>query len=1321
MGPRQYGSAAEAIPEQAGADSRAMRRLVGGLRDLRDGNFRRRLVVAGSGLPAEAARMFNALAERNQLLAGEVDRLAEAVRSGQQPPASTVGAESGGWARVAERISEIAQSAAENGRVLRSVATGDLTQRLPVRFGGTASDGSAAAVNELLDRLSTLVAELARVAGETGTEGRLGGRAEVPGELDGSWRELGESVNGMVADLTEQVRDISQVSKAVAAGDLTKSVSAPASGEVLELKVTLNSMVDQLSTMADEITRVAREAGGEGRLGGRAELPHAAGTWRSLTDSVNFMINSTTIQVRNIAQVATAVAKGDLSQKIDVDARGEILQLKNTINTMVDQLSAFADEVTRVAREVGTEGKLGGQAHVRGVGGVWKDLTENVNIMADNLTGQVRGIATVASAVAGGDLSKKITVEAKGEMAALAETINGMVRTLDSFADQVTMVAREVGTDGALGGQARVPNVAGIWKDLTDNVNIMARNLTNQVRNIAQVTTAVADGDLSRRIDVDARGEILELKTTINTMVNRLSAFASEVTRVAREVGTEGKLGGQAEVADISGTWQRLTESVNQLAGNLTSQVRAISGVATAVTEGDLTRRIDVEASGEVAELKDNINAMIGNLRETTRTNREQDWLKSNLTRLSGLMQGQQDLDSLAGLIMRELVPLVSAQYGAFFLARTGRDRGHSIERIASYGALSEEHGGPSREFHPGEGLVGQVASDARSIVVSDAPDDYVRIGSGLGYTAQVSVVVAPVLFEEQVLGVIELATVNEFTGLHIDLIERLKETIGVEVNTIMVNTRTESLLTESQHLTRELRERSGQLEQQQQELQHSNTELEEKAALLATRNHDIELKNREIEQARQELEIRAQQLAQASAYKSEFLANMSHELRTPLNSALILAKLLADNLEGNLTQQQVDLARTIHSAGADLLQMINDVLDLAKVESGYMSVLTEDVELEDLAADMRALYEPLAGEKDLEFSVVSRPPLPPRLRTDQNRLEQILRNLLSNAVKFTDSGSVELEIRPASETEVNSPDLRDVPERLAFVVRDTGIGIPEDKFTRIFEAFQQVDGTTVRKYGGTGLGLSISRELAALLGGELQVTSAPGGGSAFTLYLPVEYTGSRVAGVAEEPVGSDAAPEQDPDEVPAARAPAGREFVPTEIEAHYDVSAEGIDPPMQSAELRRFEGHDDEQPLATEVSEQPTEVHFNGEKVLVVDDDARSVYALTTMLRQHGLQVVYADDGISGLAALQEHEDIAIVLMDVMMPELDGNSTIKTIREMPRYHRLPIIAVTAKAMTGDREESLACGATESVTKPVDVNRLLELMAEHLAAKPDPP
>src|ERR1022692_1403435 len=663
--------------------------------------------------------------------------------------------------------------------------------------------------------------------------------------------------------------------------------------------------------------------------------------------SLNSEVTQKAAQVRDIALITTAVARGDLTRKVTVDAQGEMLQLKQTVNSMVDQLSAFAGEVTRVAREVGTEGNLGGQAQVRGASGVWKDLTDSVNGMASNLTVQVRNIAHVATAVANGDLSKKITVDAQGEILQLKDTINTMVDQLSAFADEVTRVAREVGTEGRLGGQAQVRGVSGVWKDLTDNVNFMADNLTGQVRNIAQVTTAVANGHLSKKIDVDARGEILELKTTINTMVDQLSAFASEVTRVAREVGSEGKLGGQAEVEGVSGTWKRLTESVNELASNLTTQVRAIAGVASAVAEGDLTQSIAVEARGEVAELKDNVNLMVANLRETTRANREQDWLKTNLARIAGLIQGHRDLLDLARLIMSELTPLASAQYGAIYLAGDSAeaDSRQEFRRIAAYGFKK----GGLAHFTVGEGLAGQAAMERAPLLITDAPPGYLTVGSGLDRAAPASVAVLPILFEDKVLGVVELASLTRFSDVHLAFFDQFVGTIGVTINTIMANSRTEALLGESQRLTIQLQERSEELQRQQAELRRSNAELEEKAELLAKQNNAIEVQNAQIELARRTLEERAQELAISSRYKSVFLANMSHEMRTPLNSLLVLANLLSENLDGNLTGKQVDFARTIHGAGSDLLQLINDILDLSKVEAGKMDLHPADLRLATL------------------------------------------------------------------------------------------------------------------------------------------------------------------------------------------------------------------------------------------------------------------------------------------------------------------------------------------------------------------------------------
>jgi signal transduction histidine kinase/HAMP domain-containing protein/ActR/RegA family two-component response regulator len=968
------------------------------------------------------------------------------------------------------------------------------------------------------------------------------------------------------------------------------------------------------------------------------------------------MASNLTAQVRNIASVTTAVALGDLSQKITVDARGEILELKQTVNTMVDQLSSFADEVTRVAREVGTEGKLGGQAQVKGVAGTWRDLTDNVNFMASNLTSQVRNISQVSTAVAKGDLSQKITVNAQGEILELKNTVNTMVDQLSSFADEVTRVAREVGSEGKLGGQAQVKGVSGTWRDLTDNVNYMASNLTSQVRNIAQVTTAVAKGDLSQKITVDAQGEILALKSTVNTMVDQLSSFADEVTRVGREVGIEGKLGGQAQVKGVSGTWRDLTENVNQLASTLTTQLRAIAEVSTAVTRGDLTQRIAVEAQGEVAELKDNINQMIVTLRETTRKNAEQGWLDSNLARIGGLLQGQRDTTEVCRMIMTEVTPLVEAQLGAFFLTEDAEQR-RRLGLTASYGYVAND---AEVVFGFGEGLVGQAAESRRAIRVSTDPEAGLTLRSGLLTAPPRDVVVLPVLFEGDVLGIIEFASSSSFSDLHLTFLGRLVTTIGIALNTIQANRRTEELLAQSQRLALELQDQSA-------ELQRTNAELEDKAQLLSEQNVNIETKNREIEIARVGLEEKAQQLSRASAYKSEFLANMSHELRTPLNSLLLLARLLADNTERNLTPKQIEFARTIHGAGSDLLSLIDDILDLSKIEAGRMDVQPAEVRFGDIRSYVEQAFAPQAEDKGLQFDVRLSPDLPPVLVTDPQRLQQILRNLLSNAVKFTDAGYVLLEMTPAAPTELfDVPTLMAARQVVAFTVIDSGIGISDENVEAIFEAFRQADGTTSRKYGGTGLGLSISRELTRLLGGTITVRSRPGEGSAFTLFVPDVLV--------PEAVGLPA-PATLPQPRPAA-------------------------PPMllrQSSESER--------------SDTPAAGQLDGATVLIIDDDVRNVFALTSALELHGMTVIYSDNGSDGVRLLAEHPEVDIVLMDAMMPDQDGYETTRAIRRNHRFADLPVVFLTAKAMPGDRESALLAGASDYITKPVDLDELLEMMA----------
>ncbi|MEA3155517.1 MAG: hypothetical protein QOK44_3106, partial [Betaproteobacteria bacterium] len=819
-----------------------------------------------------------------------------------------------------------------------------------------------------------------------------------------------------------------------------------------------------------------------------------------LTDNVNSMAGNLTAQVRNIAEVATAIASGDLSRKITVDVRGEILQLKETINTMVDQLNSFAGEVSRVAREVGTEGKLGGQAQVPGVAGTWKDLTDNVNWMAGNLTAQVRNIAEVTTAVARGDLSRKITVDVKGEILQLKETINTMVDQLNSFASEVTRVAREVGTEGKLGGQAQVPGVAGTWKDLTDNVNVMAANLTNQVRGIVKVVTAVANGDLRQKLTVESKGEVAALADTINSMTDTLATFAEQVTTVAREVGVEGRLGGQANVPGAAGTWKDLTANVNLLAANLTTQVRAIAEVATAVTKGDLTRYIQVDASGEVAELKDYINAMIGNLRATTDRNTEQDWLKTNLAKFSRMMQGQRDLFTVAQTLLSELVPLVNAHQGVMYIMDVeGAD--HRLKQLAGYADMHE--GGEPRRYRVGEGLVGQCAVEKQRLMLTDIPEQSIQISTGLMTARPRNVIVLPVLFEGEVKAVIELASLTEFTASHLAFLEQLTGSIGIVLNTIEATMRTEGLLKQSQEL-------AAELQTQQKELQQTNDELAQKAQLLAAQNAEVERKNQEIEQARRAVEEKAAELALTSRYKSEFLANMSHELRTPLNSILILGQQLAENNDGNLSVRQVEFAQTIHGAGTDLLNLISDILDLSKIESGTVTVECEDLPFSHLRELVQRNFGHVAEARKLNFNNDFDSALAAsQMTTDPKRLLQVLKNLLSNAFKFTDQGGVQLEVAPA--TAGWSPDhpvLSKAEQVVRFTVKDSGIGIPAEKQKIIFEAFQQADAGTSRKYGGTGLGLAISRELASLLGGEIRLSSIPGMGSTFTLYLPLKYVG---------------------------------------------------------------------------------------------------------------------------------------------------------------------------------------------------------------------
>ncbi|WP_406699623.1 HAMP domain-containing protein [Singulisphaera sp. Ch08] len=1530
-----------------------------------NGDLSKKITVDVKGEILELKDTINTMVDQLNSFASEVTRVAREVGSeGRLGGQAQVQGVAGTWKDLTDNVNLMASNLTGQVRNIAEVSTaiakGDLSKKITVDVKGEILELKNT-INTTVDQLNSFASEVTRVALEVGSEGKLGGQAQVRG-VAGVWKDLTDSVNSMAGNLTAQVRNIAEVTTAVANGDLRKKVTVDVKGEISQLKNTINAMVDQLNSFASEVTRVAREVGTEGRLGGQAQVQGVAGVWKDLTDSVNSMAGNLTGQVRNIAEVTTAVANGDLTKKVTVDVRGEILELKNTINAMVDQLNSFASEVTRVAREVGTEGRLGGQAQVRGVAGVWKDLTDNVNSMAGNLTDQVRNIAEVTTSVANGDLSKKITVDVKGEILQLKNTINAMVDQLNSFASEVTRVAREVGTEGQLGGQAQVRGVAGVWKELTDSVNSMAGNLTSQVRGIAKVVTAVANGDLKRKLIVEAKGEIASLSDTINEMTDTLATFAEQVTTVAREVGVEGQLGGQAKVPGAAGTWKGLTENVNQLAANLTTQVRAIAEVATAVTKGDLTRSITVEAQGEVAALKDNINEMIRNLKDTTQKNNEQDWLKTNLAKFTRRLQGQRDLLSVTKLILSDLAPVVSAQHGVFYMMDLSG--GEPFLKLTSTYAYRERKS-LRNGFMIGEGLVGQCAFEKERILVGDVPGDYIRINSGLGEAPPLNIVVLPVIFEGEVKAVIELASFNLFKEIHLNLLDQLTETIAIVLNTIEANMRTESLLSQSQSLAyelqsqqEELRQTNTRLEKQaaslqaseellksrQDELKQANEQLETKAGQLSKQKSQVEGKNREIELAQLSLQEKAEQLALTSKYKSEFLANMSHELRTPLNSLLILAEMLSENTDGNLSAKQKGFAQTIYAAGSDLLSLINDILDMAKIESGTMAIEVGEVSFQELRDYVERTFQPVAETKNLSFVIDLVNSLPAGVATDFKRLQQVLRNLISNAFKFTESGTVKLRVDLAREGwSPEHPVLDHAAEVVAFTVSDTGIGIPSDKLRIIFEPFQQADTGTSRKYGGTGLGLSISREIARLLGGEIRVRSTVGEGSHFTLYLPRNYvpvvprqpggliveppeigprsaeawstvreaipfsfpkaeiggdprssirSGDRVVLIIEHDskfldllvdkahevgfkavtttwgeMGLTLAHELKPDAITldlrlpdmdgwvvldrlkhdpetrhipvhiisvddswqrgvrlgafaylkkpvdrrsldlafssiknfversmrsllvvedndlertaiveaigggdvettavatasealvalesqpfdclvldlglpdmngfdlleqVRRNPkfhdlriviyTGRDLTPAE-EARLEETAETtIVKDLRSLEhllekttlfLHRVDAH--LRPSARQSIEQ---IHkedgvLAGKKVLIVDDDLRNIFAMTSKLERWKMDVFRAENGRQALALLEKSPGIDIILMDIMMPEMDGYETMKAIRALDDYKDLPIIALTAKAMRGDRQKCLDAGASDYLAKPVAGDQLSSML-----------
>ncbi len=1210
----------------------------------------------------------------------------------QGPGASGAGAETSGAGPSSSALLD----------ALVAVGKGDFSKRLPVDETGVTGK-IYDELNGIIDKNENQAKEFVRIAEAVGRQGRLSQRVAVGG-VTGGWADSVTTINALIDDLARPSMEIARVVTAVANGDLSQKMTMEIegrslAGEFLQTANQANTMVDQLSSFASEVTRVALEVGTEGALGGQAVVEDVSGTWRDLTESVNTMASNLTDQVRDIAQVTTAVAQGDLSRKITVEVRGEIAELKNTINTMVDQLSSFASEVTRVAREVGTEGTLGGQAVVEGVSGSWRDLTENVNTMANSLTDQVRDIAEVTTAVAQGDLSRKITVEVRGEILELKNTMNTMVDQLGSFASEVTRVAREVGTEGNLGGQAVVEGVSGSWRDLTENVNTMASNLTDQVRGIIKVASAVAKGDLAEELRIEARGEVADLGEVMNGMIRMLSTFSEQVTSVAREVGIEGRLGGQAQVPSAEGTWQELTDNVNELASNLTTQVRAISDVVTAVTEGDLSLTINVEARGEVEALALKINQMITTLAETANTNVDQDWLKTSLGEITRLTTGATDLGAVTERLLQELAPMISAQHAVVYMAEAKENEPLQLKLSNSYAYKQRKH--ISNVFRLGEGLVGQCAAEKARIMLTDVPGDYVQISSGLGEATPLNLVLLPVLFEKELLAVIELASFSAFTPIQVDFLDELSEVLGIGFNAIRATQQNEELLAESQTLTEEL-------QSQQEELTQTNEELEEKARLVEDQKQDVERKNQEVEAAKANIEEKASELELTSRYKSEFLANMSHELRTPLNSLLILAQTLSDNPDGNLASAEVEYAQTIRASGEDLLSLINEILDLSKIESGNMAIEVQDVAFAEVRSDVERNFRQVANEKGLGLDIELAAGLPASLQTDPGRLLQVLKNLLSNAFKFTPEGEVALRIAPAtSGWSADQHALDRAGSVVAFAVTDTGVGIPEDKQRVIFEAFQQADGGTSRQYGGTGLGLSISREIARLLGGEIRLVSQPGQGSTFTLYLPIRH---RTATPGTDGGGSDGAPGgAGPAAGSGGSKPTGETGGSARAEPVPGAAAHGTaaDEPVAPTTREDAAAAQLATALPATISDDRDRIEAGDRVVLLIEDDVTFARILLERAHQNEFKALIALDGSAGLALARQFKPDAITL-DIRLPDTDGWQVLDRLKHDTELRHIPVHVISVEE---GLQKALKQGAIACFQKPIESDQLSEVFA----------
>ncbi|MCG8570788.1 MAG: response regulator [Spirochaetes bacterium] len=1143
-----------------------------------------------------------------------------------------------------------------------------------------------------------------------------------------------------------------------------------------------------------------------------------------------------------------------------------------------------------------------------------------------------------------GDFSQRMPIDNLGLAGKISDVLNNIIEQSDNYIESFLNISQAVGEEGEIEKQLNTGDLKGRWGKGTKAINSLITSIVSPVMEISRVINAVAKGDLSQQMEINAsdrtlKGEYYRLGKTVNVMVSQLSAFAKEIIRVAREVGVDGKLGGQAKVPKAMGIWKDLTNNVNQLAANLTTQVRAISEVATAVAKGDHSRTITVDAGGEVAELKDYVNQMIENLKNITMINQEQDWLKTNLAKFARNLQGQRDLQNVAKMILSDLANLINVQYGVFYTIDQEENETF-IKLIASYAYKSRKH--LSNRFKPGEGLIGQCLLEKDTILVTDAPEDYISIESGLGEGKPNNLIVLPIIFENEVKAIIELATFSLFKEIHLIFLDQLRESIGVVINTIAANMQTKELLKQSQTLTE-------RLQNQQEELQKTNEELEDKARLLADQNREVEQKNievenknKEIELARMEVENKAEQLAVTSKYKSEFLANMSHELRTPLNSLLVLSKMLCENKNNNLSKKEVDFASNIYEAGNDLLTLLNDILDLAKVEAGKIELSLTEFSITDVKKSIEKRFREIANKKKLNFTITLQQELP-KIYTDEKRLQQILINLLSNAFKFTEKGHVTLNVKLIETKTIAfmNNSLKKEDKVFAFSVTDTGIGIPEEKINLVFEAFQQAESTTTRRFGGTGLGLSISREVTGLLGGEIHLQSTLNQGSTFILYLPLKFNeqknlkeepqllpppkasaenklnitplitkkfeerskeinddlgnihaGDRVILIIENDIHFahillEVARSMKFKGIIALNGESGweiiREYKPDAITL--DLKIPGIngwvllDMLKHDSELQHIPVHvisvaeeqkrafeqgafsflkktaqmdelkgvfagiseyierkiknllvieDDEKqneaivkligngdvktvsvkngrealaalnknqfdciildlilpdmsgldflekikddnrflkvPIIVYTAKDLTKTEerklqkltnsiilknvrsperllmettlflhriehqlpeekkkilkktrredgiLSGKKVLIVDDDLRNIFILTSVLEKYNMKIIYAENGKEGIKKLAAHSDIDLVLMDVMMPVLDGYDAMKKIRKMEQYKAIPIITLTAKTMKGDQEKCLEAGASDYISKPIDIERLLSLM-----------